>query len=581
MSEKKTERKQIDKTLPYPIYIIAGYNRCAYVEEDRELVDEIDNWDTEKHLMMFVRNITYMYLVDIKDKYKGNYNDLNICIHYGLLIRFADKLFNKLHINGYELIKNIRKLLYNNLVFLLNDINPIKEEQSISKLNLNFENCINKSIFDLYQKENNSIKPYKLINQNQIDPFPKEKTNNSRQIEEKEFINKLNDWSDKYEHVYSKVTNTDYFKSLPNAIIEYDWDTRFLYLNVHFMIQHIWGKNIDIIYKSPLIYSYGELVSKTLSILNELGFVDDYNAIKNIPNFFIRLYDYLVLGLGARYKLNDVDLNMAQFQGWYRLRAYNFLEGESEEHVLDPNDIAILDVTYKCFYNDRANEKGNSGDFEGAILDFNESIKLHPNEPLLYTQRAIAKKFLGDKKGVIDDYTKAIEVNRHVFYFYNLYLERGLNKFLNEDDLGAIEDYTKAIEYNNKKALVYSRRGYVKDYIGDYEGALNDINTAIKLDPKNPEIISSYLLRGKYICGNRCKGYKIDQAVQDFDTAVLFCTENELNETVTAEAHFNRGLLITCLEGIDKSEALPDLKKAASLGNDRAAKLIDEITNAS
>ena len=75
------------------------------------------------------------------------------------------------------------------------------------------------------------------------------------------------------------------FDILPNAIIEYDWDTRFLYLVTHLMINYKFGDDSKKIFNSPILYSYGSLISNTLSITKSFG-IDDYEAIKIIPNFY-------------------------------------------------------------------------------------------------------------------------------------------------------------------------------------------------------------------------------------------------------------------------------------------------------
>ena len=50
------------------------------------------------------------------------------------------------------------------------------------------------------------------------------------------------------------------------------------------------------------------------------------------------------------------------------------------------------------------------------------------------------------------------------------YYNRGFVKNGLKDYAGAIEDYTKAIELDPKSAVVYYNRGFVKNGLKDYAG---------------------------------------------------------------------------------------------------------------
>ena len=83
--------------------------------------------------------------------------------------------------------------------------------------------------------------------------------------------------------------------NLKDFIIEYDWDTRFLWLISHANIINRQNNLIEI-YENSIFREYGNLVKLTFSILEKIN-IDKYEAIKYIPNLFIRLYDYLIHGL--------------------------------------------------------------------------------------------------------------------------------------------------------------------------------------------------------------------------------------------------------------------------------------------
>ena len=98
------------------------------------------------------------------------------------------------------------------------------------------------------------------------------------------------------------------------------------------------------------------------------------------------------------------------------------------------------DVT---FYYERAINKDDLGDLEGAIEDFTKAIEIDSMADNCYYGRAYDKEELGDLQGAIKDYTSAIEINP---YHVDSYLNRGVSKNNLGDYKSAIEDYTKVIE---------------------------------------------------------------------------------------------------------------------------------------
>jgi len=65
------------------------------------------------------------------------------------------------------------------------------------------------------------------------------------------------------------------------------------------------------------------------------------------------------------------------------------------------------------------------------------------------------------------------------------YFQKGQAKYFAGDFSGAIEDYNKAIKLDPKGVpMFYLFRGNAKGNLDDYSGALKDYNTAIKLNPK-------------------------------------------------------------------------------------------------
>ena len=71
--------------------------------------------------------------------------------------------------------------------------------------------------------------------------------------------------------------------------------------------------------------------------------------------------------------------------------------------------------------------------------------------------------------------------------------KQGLEKYHNGDYQGAIQDYDRAIRLNPNFAGAYVNRGNARDDMGDIQGAIADYNQAIRVNPKDD---TAYYNRG-------------------------------------------------------------------------------------
>lgn len=110
----------------------------------------------------------------------------------------------------------------------------------------------------------------------------------------------------------------------------------------------------------------------------------------------------------------------------------------------------ILDSTKADYYFDKGLECYNKGDLSGSIFNWSLSILIDPTDPNAYYSRAIVKNELYTWKSALKDYDKAIEI---------------APKFIS--------------------ALI--NRGGLKDENGDYQGAIDDYKTVLKLDKLEPK----------------------------------------------------------------------------------------------
>ena len=219
-------------------------------------------------------------------------------------------------------------------------------------------------------------------------------------------------------------------------------------------------------------------------------------------------------------------------------------KGDKQGAISNYNEFICLYPNDALAYNNRGNAKFAFGDKYGAITDFTESIRLkNPELHIPHNNRGNAKKNLGDKHGAISDYNESIRLKPDYAEAYN---NRGNAKSDLGDKHGAISDYNEAIRLNPNYAEAYNNRGLAKYVLGDKHGAISDYNEAIRL---NPNYAEAYNNRGlaKYVLGDK------HGAIADYDEAI------RLNPNY-AEAYYNRGLIKK--ESGKKQEALADFWKA-------------------
>ena len=331
---KKNEPSKITGSLA--IDIMRGYNQITYVDNEIDYAltcksKEID--DDGFHCYMFTRNCTNHYLMEIKDKLNGDIKNLNICSHYALLTHFEKKIIKNFHLDGNQIIENKPKILYDHLIFQLNDISPHTTVHPFG-LNIFWEAYWNNTISGFYKQDNNSCDFFdfrNFITDNHLLINSEFNIQNQKVISNNN-LQKINSWSDKYESVLKDNKDvSSYSMVLEEDLFQYDWDTRFLFLSTHLMVNLHLAQFKQDLSKLSFLYLYGELVSNTLAILEQLG-IEEYESIKIIPNFFIRLYDYLIAYLGWQVGIGHYELNCEIFSSWYGINAIDFLDTSCKQN---------------------------------------------------------------------------------------------------------------------------------------------------------------------------------------------------------------------------------------------------------
>ena len=222
------------------------------------------------------------------------------------------------------------------------------------------------------------------------------------------------------------------------------------------------------------------------------------------------------------------------------------VQGKHKAAIAKYSRVLNLNPNLDAVYNNRGAAKSELGDYSGAIEDYNKAIQLRPSDPKVYYNRGKTKGLIGKSKidqgalmearhyyqMAIDDYTEVINQEPQYNIAYNnrgwmkcllgqleteqgnttaaqnLYQEavfdsnealrlkpksaksrsatyhtRGVAKAGLGDHNGAIEDFDESIRLNPKKALLYHDRGLSKEALGQHENAKADFAKAKEIDP--------------------------------------------------------------------------------------------------
>lgn len=232
----------------------------------------------------------------------------------------------------------------------------------------------------------------------------------------------------------------------------------------------------------------------------------------------------------------------------------------------------------------RAIAKLNLEDYAGAEADASKAIEINPFLTDAWEARGVARQNLGHNREAVADYRKALELiprNRQLMFnmalaqseikdyagadstfaqilryypsFENGYLGRARLRLATADTIGASEDIAKALELNRTSLNAYIMRADIAiNSNRDYESALNDMNEAIRLQPR----FAGLYINRAFLRYNRDDYFG---AMADYDYALKL-------EPLNPVALFNRGLLNSEVSANDR--ALDDFSKVLELNPD-------------
>ncbi|WP_295615685.1 tetratricopeptide repeat protein [Chamaesiphon sp. GL140_3_metabinner_50] len=168
--------------------------------------------------------------------------------------------------------------------------------------------------------------------------------------------------------------------------------------------------------------------------------------------------------------------------------AKNYLEQFNEHEKLLSAVILILI--------NRGNIQHQQQNPHAALTNYELALKIDPNCELAILKRGVTRYILGRKQGAIADYNKVVKLDTKNLWAYLLrakvFYELGYDVQAKEDSIksyillgnklsesgdykGAIESYTIALKIDPNNAEAYNRRSTARSAIGDYQGAMEDL----------------------------------------------------------------------------------------------------------
>jgi tetratricopeptide (TPR) repeat protein len=253
-----------------------------------------------------------------------------------------------------------------------------------------------------------------------------------------------------------------------------------------------------------------------------------------------------------------IELKPSEHSYGGRAQSYEFL-GEYEKSLEDYDKaIALSNPVHIYLLSRRGRVHAHLKNNDLALKDFNEGLKIDPNATELLLNKGIL---------LLTELNQPNEANRLISKVIQMDSTIGLAHYYQgiffleylQDFKKAISSFNKSIELQSKYLdLSYIRRGHSKKMIDDFQGALNDVSMAIKLNPTAEYYNTRGLVYVKM--GYHTKAY------EDFNTSV------KLND-VFSEGYLNRGVIKFYLN----QNGCADLKKAKELKHPKAQPAIEEF----
>jgi len=167
-----------------------------------------------------------------------------------------------------------------------------------------------------------------------------------------------------------------------------------------------------------------------------------------------------------------------------------------------------------------------SGDTEAALADVERALAAEPRHSEAFNTKGRIFAALGKLDEAIAEYGRSIEVKPAA----GTYRNRSLSRKAKGDRDGALDDLERAIRVDPRSADAHNDRGVIREQKGEADGALQDYSRAIELDAQHP-----YAFRNRALIliarGQRYKAYQdLAQAVKSSVASVRSAAADDLGD---------------------------------------------------
>lgn len=228
---------------------------------------------------------------------------------------------------------------------------------------------------------------------------------------------------------------------------------------------------------------------------------------------------------------------------------------------LNPQSVDALLTRAKMFY--------QSANYTAAIEDFDRATKVDPESVTAWNWLGASHESDGDLIKAHDCYvkvtTKSAQLSNGWENLGNVYRRLGMLK-------EAIHAYDKSIECDANQAGLFNLRALAKEFDGNFEGAVTDLNEALRLEPANTSALMNRFMSYVYLGRNEEARHDADEylkLVKDGRDSLVSLTKElipiyqKTPNPKSAEDYRKRGDALSAVGY--RNQAICDYRKAVQL----------------
>lgn len=340
------------------------------------------------------------------------------------------------------------------------------------------------------------------------------------------------------------------------------------------------------------------------------GAMQDYNqALQLDPNHIASYLNRSILHLeladyqGAIADCNAILKINPNYPEAYLNRGLAYLELDNYQKAMEDYNSALkINPNLAEVYFNRGLNKVALGEYQDAIADFTQAIEINPNYTQAYLNRGYTRLHLGENRETIEDFDCALRLDsvaaKEFFHQINHIFKDDIGEGIDKNqqliqgiliqgnlryELGdyqaAIDNYTQVLNLDPNNIESYNRRSTVRSAMGDYKGAMEDLEKATNICATQEQSLAQKTVEPVQITA---KDYH-QRGVSKLQKGDFYGAISEFNAVL--EINNNDATALTC-RGFayrrlgDNRKAIVDLQMAAKLFDDQGdVKSAQEIVN--